>query len=439
MMKTNTIGFVKLKLLIPQIVLLKKKRMRLLFALLLLLLSHLANAQYGCTDAQATNYDVTALINDGSCSYAATILPVPLLTDLSTPLLDECSGLIIINGQLWTHVDNTNAAIYRIDSSSSSVLQTININATTNADWEDLAVSYDYLFVGDFGNNYGNRTNLHILRIAKNDLITSATTANADIIHFQYADQTTFIPQLNANSFDCEAFFFYDDSLHLFTKDWVKKITKHYIVPATPGTYTATLVDSFNVNGLITSAAIQSNGVITLLGYDNTGFAPCFIWMLYDYQPGHFFSGNKRMFTLGSAATLGQVEGIDFLGNNYGYISNERFQQLIFNVPPQLKSFDLSPYLPSVATVISQQTINGIIYKVFPVPSGDQLNVSINPFKKEKDYSFELIDLGGKKVLKQELSDSTTSLNISGVIPGIYMGTISLFNKSITSFRIIKN
>ena len=339
--------------------------MRLLFILFIFLLGHFANAQSGCTDAQATNFDPMAIINDGSCIYPPTTLPLQLLTGLSTPLLDESSGLSVINGQLWTHIDNTNASVFRIDSLSNSVLQTVLINASINTDWEDLATNDDFLFVGDFGNNYGNRTNLHILRIAKNDLSASATNVNADVINFQYADQTTFTSQLNANSFDCEAFFFYNDSLHLFTKDWVKKITKHYIVPAIPGTYTATLVDSFYVNGLITSAAIQSDGVITLLGYDNTGLAPCFIWMLYDYQPGHFFSGNKRMFTLGSAATLGQVEGIDFLGNNYGYITNERFQQLIFNVPPQLKSFNLSPYLPSLSTSISQQNIKGIPIKYF--------------------------------------------------------------------------
>ena len=413
--------------------------MRLLFVLFILLLGHLAKAQSGCTDAQATNFDPMAIINDGSCIYPPTTLPLQLLTGLSTPLLDESSGLSVINGQLWTHIDNTNASVFRIDSLGNSVLQTVLINANVNTDWEDLATNNDFLFVGDFGNNYGNRTNLHILRIAKNDLGASATNVNADVINFQYADQTTFTSQLNANSFDCEAFFFYNDSLHLFTKDWVKKITKHYIVPAIPGTYTASLVDSFYVNGLITSAAIQSDGVITLLGYDNTGLAPCFIWMLYDYQPGHFFSGNKRMFTLGSAATLGQVEGIDFLGNNYGYITNERFQQLIFNVPPQLKSFDLSPYLPALSTSISQQNIKGITYKVFPVPAAEQLYISINPIKKENDYSFVLNDLSGKNILQKQLSESISLLDISGVPPGIYTGTIFLFNKSIAIFRILKN
>ena len=413
--------------------------MRLLFILFIFLLGHFANAQSGCTDAQATNFDPMAIINDGSCIYPPTTLPLQLLTGLSTPLLDESSGLSVINGQLWTHIDNTNASVFRIDSLSNSVLQTVLINASVNTDWEDLATNDDFLFVGDFGNNYGNRTNLHILRIAKNDLSASAINVNADVINFQYADQTTFISQLNANSFDCEAFFFYNDSLHLFTKDWVKKITKHYIVPAIPGTYTASLVDSFYVNGLITSAAIQSDGVITLLGYDNTGLAPCFIWMLYDYQPGHFFSGNKRMFTLGSAATLGQVEGIDFLGNNYGYITNERFQQLIFNVPPQLKSFDLSPYLPSLSTSTSQQNIEGITYKVFPVPAAEQLYISINPIKKENDYSFVLNDLSGKNILQKQLSESISLLDISGVPPGIYTGTIFLFNKSTAIFRILKN
>ena len=258
--------------------------MKIFFTLVcFFLLQHYAIAQQGCTDPQATNYNLNAVINDGSCVYTATSLTTNLLTGLSTPLLDECSGLQYVNGNLWTHPNHVDSNIYRIDSLTNIVFQTVSLNSI-NYDWEDMTASDDMLFVGDFGNNSGNRTDLHILKIALSDLTTSATNANAQTINFSYPDQTNFTSNLNANSFDCEAFFYHHDSLHLFTKDWVTKFTKHYVLPAVAGTYIAQLKDSFNVNGLITSAAIDSNGIIVLLGYDNVIPAPCFLWMLYDIK-----------------------------------------------------------------------------------------------------------------------------------------------------------
>ncbi len=396
-------------------------------------------AQAGCTDPQATNYNPTALSNDGSCVYTATTLSLTLLTNLASPVLDESSGVCILNGNLWTQVDNTNHSIYRIDSLNPSNLQTISINGVANTDWEDLAKSTDHIFIGDFGNNSGNRTDLHILKIANSDLISSATNVNAEIINFSYADQNDFTAHLNSNSFDCEAFFFLNDSLHLFTKDWVNKITKHYVIPSSAGTYVAQLVDSFNVNCLITSATKQDDGLITLLGYDNTGLAPCFVWMLYDYQGNNFFSGNKRYFSLGSAASLGQLEGIDLRGDNNGYITNERFQQLIFNVPPQLKSFDLNPYLPSTTTAVANVNNQPVVFKAYPVPSNETLTISIQPFTKNERYVFIIKDLNGKTIQEKNLSEEITKLNISGLQNGIYEGKIYLLSKLMASLRIAKN
>lgn len=409
-----------------------------LLSLLLLIFWKPVLSQPGCTDPQALNYNSLATINDGSCTYPPTNLTLNLISNLSTPLLDGSSGLMMINGNAWTHVDHTDHSIYLIDTLSSNTLQQITINSVINTDWEDMATSNDHVFIGDFGNNYGNRTDLHILKIAKSDITASATNVNAEIINFSYPDQTSFVTLLNNNSFDCEAFIFYNDSLHLFTKDWVNKITKHYTVPAVQGTYTALLVDSFNVNCLITSAAIQHNGVVVLLGYDNTGFAPCYIWMLNDYQGSFFFSGNKRMFSLGSAAINGQVEGIDFANNSYGYITNERFQQFTFNVPPQLKSFNLSNYLPAVtnlATLSNQQ----ISIKVSPVPSNKEITLSIIPFSSNNKYKIIITDLNGKIVLSEKIAKEITKLNIENLHNGVFIGKIIVNDNTATVLKIVKN
>ncbi|MBL0340064.1 MAG: hypothetical protein IPP71_03590 [Bacteroidetes bacterium] len=122
----------------------------------------------GCTDPQSNNYNPAATINDGSCSYNATNLVLTTKTSLSAPLLNESSGLTFINGKLWTFNDSGNANdIYRVDTATSTVYQTVDITNATNVDWEDMTSNNDFLFVGDFGNNNGNRQNLKFIESIK--------------------------------------------------------------------------------------------------------------------------------------------------------------------------------------------------------------------------------------------------------------------------------
>lgn len=300
----------------------------------------------GCTDSQANNYNASATINDGSCTYATTNLTLTEKTLLSAPLLNESSGVEFLGLHLWTHNDSGNSnSLYRIDTTSSTVFQTVLVSNATNVDWEDVTSNNDYLFVGDFGNNNGNRQNLKIYRIDRAALTPAATSVTADIINFSYSDQTTFPSLPNNNNFDCESMIFWNDSIHLLSKNWVDKQCKHYVLPNVIGTHVAQLRETFNSACLITGGTIQQNGVIALVGYDLTGLAPIYLWMLYDYKDGLFFNGNKRRFNLATALNHGQVEAVDFRENAYGYISNERFSQIV-TVDAKLKSFDLANYLP---------------------------------------------------------------------------------------------
>lgn len=319
-----------------------------LIVLQIIFVSWKSFGQAGCTDPQATNYNAAATINDGSCLYPSTNIALTDKTALSTPLLDETSGVVFTSGSIWTHNDSGNSnAIYRIDSTSNTVLQTVTITNATNVDWEDITADNNYIYIGDCGNNNGNRTNLKIYRVAKSALTPPATTATADVINYSYSDQTVFTSLPNNNNYDCEAIFYYNDSIHLFSKDWVDKQTRHYVLPATPGTYVAQVRETLNAGFLITGAAVQQNGIIALIGYEVTGVAPIYLYMLYDFKNGLFFNGNKRKFNASNALTYGQTEGIDFRNGAYGYITNERFQQSIFNVAPKLRSFNLTPYLPA--------------------------------------------------------------------------------------------
>ncbi|HNP49896.1 MAG TPA: T9SS C-terminal target domain-containing protein [Bacteroidia bacterium] len=377
-------------------------------------------AQPGCTDPQASNYNSSATQNDGSCVYAATTLSLTRLAGLDTPLLDESSGVSFFNEELWTHVDNSIPNLYRIDSTTGLSSQEITLSNALNTDWEDVTSGGGYTFVGDFGNNSGNRTDLKIFRVQQSLMNDTVAALTADTISFSYPDQIDFTPALNATRFDCEAFLYLQDSLHLFCKDWVNKRTRHYVVPAVPGTYVAELRDSLDANGLITSAAIASDGAIVLLGYDNVFPAPCFMWLLYDYPGRNFFDGNKRRFSLGSALTVGQVEGICFRENHYGYITNERFQQAIFNVDPQLWSFDLGPYIQSITTSIHE---SGNLKK--------HIGTSPNPFRYEtvlrlKDdvlsgSRFILMSMEGKSLREEIVGGEEIRIKRKNLASGMYL------------------
>ncbi len=301
----------------------------------------------GCTDAQANNFNPSATINDGSCTYNTTNLSLSDKANLATPQLDESSGIEFIKSKLWTHNDSGNSNdIFRVDTTNGAIVQTVKIANATNVDWEDITYGGGYIFIGDFGNNNGNRQNLKIYRIAENNLTDTSTVVPADVINFSYSDQTSFPSLPNNNNFDCEAMIFLNDSIHLFSKNWVDKWSKHYVIPNQPGTHVAQLRESFNAGCLITGASIQEFGVIALCGYDISGSAPVYLWMLYDYKGGSVFNGNKRRFNASSMFANGQVEAIDFLKNAYGFISNERFNQVV-NIPPKIRTFNLSSYLPA--------------------------------------------------------------------------------------------
>src|SRR5688500_2203166 len=103
------------------------------YLLLFFLISRISSfAQSGCTDYQATNYNPSAVINDGSCIYPFTTLALTFKCYIDSIELYETSGIVNEDNNFWTHVDNSNNAIYRIDTLSDSIFQKITINNSSN-------------------------------------------------------------------------------------------------------------------------------------------------------------------------------------------------------------------------------------------------------------------------------------------------------------------
>ncbi len=326
-----------------------------------------AQSPSGCTDPQALNYDPNATINDGSCIYPPTSYQAVLLNALPQSL-EEVSGLEFFGESLWAQTDSgTPQNIRRLHLQTGDIQHQTLIIGSNNIDWEDLACDGAYLYIGDFGNNNGDRDDLRIFKVPLDELDQNAATAQ--VIAFQYEDQTQFDPAFNQNNYDCEAFFFANDSLHLFTKRWLDQKTYHYVLPAQAGEHTALLRDSFNAQTLITAADIDQNGNILLLGLSALT-QNAVLWLLYDYPPGQFFKGNKRRITLGSPFYTGQLEGLCFTSPLQGYLAGEKFGQL----SAQLFHFNLNPLLSHA----SEPGLSANVVTTYPCPFEDLLYLQWN-------------------------------------------------------------
>jgi len=267
------------------------------------------NAQESYIDSQATNYNTSSANSNSVTTTLATSIKV------NTPRVKENSGIEYINGSIYTFGDSGNpASIFKIDTVTGNVVQTIHVSNYGNTDWEDITDDATYLYIGDFGNNDGDRTDLKILKIAKAQFANkkdSLVNVTAEVINFSYADQTSFEGNDHTN-FDCESILSFKDSLYLFTKDRGDLKTRVYRLPKTPGSYTINPYTNFNVNGKITGADYNpfTNNVV-LIGYMG-GSKNSFVWLLSDFKGANFFSGNTRRLELGNISTAWQTEGVAF-------------------------------------------------------------------------------------------------------------------------------
>jgi len=398
--------------------------------LILVLLVHDAQAFIsGCTDPLATNYNAAATVNDGSCLYSNSSVSPSSSYNLAASL-SETSGLIKWNSELWTHNDNSDINLYALDSSNGSILQTYPLTGSVNNDWEEISQDSSYVYVGDFGNNVnGNRTDLKILRIEKNSLLAQSPVV--DTISYAYSDQIDFTATGSNNTdFDCEAMIVSDDSIYLFTKQWVSNKTSLYALPKVPGNFIAELMTTFDVQGLVTGAVLlQQQRIVALCGYSN--LLQPFTELLYDFTGTVFFSGNKRKVSI--SLPFHQVEGIATTDGLTFYMTNEYFS--IVATPQKFHIFDFTAYLGNYINSLTlgiQHPADENDLVLFQDPVTDALTIKSKIFP----VNYCLLNPPGQIVKRGEVGATNALISLGDLSPGIYF--LLTGNRNNQAIKIIK-
>lgn len=326
--------------------------------------------------------------------------------------IPESSGLVYTDGKLWTHEDSGNSPyLFSIDPNTGNTLQTVIIDNFPNVDWEDITADRDFIYVGDFGNNNGNRTDLKVLKIAKSAIGNQATVhVRAEAIQFSYEDQLVVSPDQQTN-FDCESLISKDDSLYLFTKDRGDYWTRVYALPKQAGNYKISPKARYNIGSQVCGADYDPvTNQLVLVGYGGHKLNS-FLAVFGGFHGSHFFSGQRKKITIGNNYTEWQTEGICFLDSAHLFLSCESTS----DVPSSLYELEVKN---SEVTAVSQ--LSDDVFSCYPNPASKFIDL----LSAENIQSLALLDLEGRTLLRQSVNTRQYRLTLNP--PEIFNGTYLL-------------
>lgn len=279
-----------------------------------------------------------------SMTYKTSSTPVQL-SELPTDI-KESSGLIYIDGRLFTHNDAPDTQnIYEINEAG-SILRTIHLPGALQIDWEDITQDETYVYIADIGNNTQYRKPSYkpetIYRVLKSDLLTK-TSVTFDKIIYSYSDENPAgagVPDgekwYYTTEYDGETLFAYKDSLYVFSKNWKDKITHVYKIPKTPGTYVAPVQATKTLPFLVTAAeANPETNAVALVGYDSVYVQKQYVYVIDNIPGDRFFDGDIHEIDVTSEPrNFHQIEAVAFKDNKTLYISSDKFENIYLGTYP---------------------------------------------------------------------------------------------------------
>jgi hypothetical protein len=342
--------------------------------------------------------------------------------------VSESSGAIMFNGVLVTHNDSGGQnELYELDLGTETIIRTITITNATNVDYEDLAQDDTHIYLGDFGNNSGSRTDLKIYKILKSDF-TNSTSVTAEVINFDYQNQSDFTSNPQNTVWDAEALISFNaNELLIISKNWVDGISNVYVISKTAGTYSLSPQSTtLNTGGLITGATFNElSGKIYLCGY--TEVLQPFVWACESFSGSDIFSGSntQRMLT---ELSLEQIEGIAHTSVNEYFVVSESFSVtgggITFSDYANLISFSTS----DVTLSISEKNEQNVT--LYPNPVLDKLHIEVENLSSLEIFNMQSVLL---------YSGSNLEINLSSFSSGLYVVKVNFKDDTSVIKRIMKH
>ena len=253
----------------------------------------------------------------------------------------ETSGLIYFNGNLVTINDGGNKPELIFLDTLGKLVKKVELIKSVNNDWEALAQDSSAIFIGDVGNNHGNRKNLNVISISKLDLNKDSNLVFPQNIGYSYTNQNDFSAKPYSTIYDCESMVSVDDTIYLFSKNWVDKITYIYSLYKKSHENNLKSIDSISLKCMVTDAAYDElSSKLYLIGYRLTflGIKSYIYSMRWDVLHHHFsqISCYKLPFF------LRQTEGITLKDENTLYITCEGLKWKFIRIHPKMSILKLN-------------------------------------------------------------------------------------------------
>ena len=243
-------------------------------------------------------------------------------TVVLSKIVNETSGLEILNEVFITHNDsggepslyffNLNGEI-----TNSKKLEQESFWEIYNNDWEDITADENYIFIADTGNNFGNRSNLNIIKVKTNDFSIDSK------IDLTYKDQEKFFSRFPRpkHKYDAEALFLIEDKIAILSKDRSNLFTDLYLIDKESNL--RQVLESkitYDVNSLITGGDYNEElGLLALVSYNSVRSQ--YLILFEDFNLENLAEKKFRKFKI--PIERAQIEAIKIIDDTTFWITSE--------------------------------------------------------------------------------------------------------------------
>ena len=234
-------------------------------------------------------------------------------------IINETSGLEILNNQFITHNDSGGEPSLYFFSQNGEIINSITLEEESfweiyNNDWEDITADENYIYIADTGNNFGNRDNLNIIKVKTTDFSIDSK------IDISYKDQQTFLPRPK-HKYDAEALFLIEDKIAVLSKDRDNLFTDLYLIDKQSNSKQALeSKTTYNVNSLITGGDYNKDmSLLALVSYNSKGSQ--FLILFEDFNLETLTEKKFRKFKI--PLERAQIEAVKIIDNHTFWITSE--------------------------------------------------------------------------------------------------------------------